>query len=119
MDAPPEGLLRVDILKNSFTVTAFKENNLLLAKTYHYASPADVVFYLLKICEVFNLSQEQTALQVSGLVDADSKMFRELYDYFLNTTLKPATWIDTISGYPAHYFTSLNELTICELLQEV
>ncbi|HMR83527.1 MAG TPA: DUF3822 family protein, partial [Niabella sp.] len=83
-----------------------------------YASPADVSFYLLKICEVFAFSQEQVTLQVSGLIDTNSRLYRELFDYFLHISLKPAGWIDDASGMPPHYFTSLNELTICELLLE-
>lgn len=116
--SPESGLLRVDFLENRFTVIAFKGESLLLAKSYGYASPADVSFYLLKICEVFAFSQEQVLLQVSGLIDTSSRLYRELYDYFLHISLKPAGWVDDVSGMPAHYFTSLNELTICELLLE-
>ncbi|GAB3429319.1 DUF3822 family protein [Niabella aquatica] len=112
------GLLRVDFLENRFTVIAFKGENLLLAKTYHYSSPVEVSFYLLKICEVFAFSQEQVMVQVAGLIDADSRLYRALYDYFLHILLKPAGWVDNASGLPAHYFTSLNELTTCELLLE-
>ncbi|MFT4095178.1 MAG: DUF3822 family protein [Niabella sp.] len=118
-DFPEDGLLRLDVLKNRFSVIAFKGDRLLLAKSYTYASPADMVFYLLKICEVFGFSQELVTLQVSGLIDQDSKLYRELYDYFLHLSVKPASWEDQLSGCPAHYFTSLNELTTCELLQEV
>lgn len=115
---PGDGLLRVDFLESRFTVIAFKGESLLLAKSYRYTSPADVSFYLLKMCEVFAFSQEQVLLQVSGLIDSNSRLYRELYDYFLHISLKPAGWIDDASGMPPHYFTSLNELTICELLLE-
>lgn len=113
------GLLRVDIQPNRFTVIAFKAAQLLLARSYSYAVPADVAFYLLKIGEQFQFSQEKVFVQLSGLVNTGSKLYRELYDYFLNISLKAADWTDEITGLPAHYFTSLNELTLCELLQEV
>ena len=113
------GLLKVNFSENMFTVVVFKNETLLLAKTYQYKTSADVVFYLLKICEVFGFTQEQVELQLSGLIDIDSKLYKELYDYFLNVSLKTADWSDTASGLPTHYFTSLNELVLCELFQDV
>lgn len=113
-----QGLLRVDIAEKFFTVQAFKNESLLVSKTYAYHATADVVFYLLKICEVFAFSQEQVVLQLSGLVDVESKLYRELYDYFLHISFQPANWHDTLSDLPAHYFTALNELIRCELFQE-
>jgi hypothetical protein len=112
------GVLKVNIAEKTFTVQAFKNESLLLSKTYAYHATADVAFYLLKICEVFSFNQEQVALQLSGLIDTQSKLYQELYDYFLHITLMPANWIDTITDLPAHYFTSLNELIGCELFQE-
>lgn len=113
-----QGLLRVDIAERNFTVQAFRNEDLLLSKTYPYHATADMAFYLLKICEVFGFSQELVALQVSGLIDEQSKLYKELYDYFLHISFKPADWSDAISDLPAHYFTSLNELIGCELFQE-
>lgn len=116
---PAYGLLRLDIMQNSFAVVAFKGRQLVLSKNYRYNAPADMVFLLLKICEVFNFSQELVSLQVSGLVDKNSKLYRELYEYFLQIFFKDATWVDVARNYPPHYFTTLNELCVCELLQEV
>lgn len=113
-----QGLLKVDIAENIFTVQVFKDDLLLLSKTYPYLGVADIAFYLLKICEVFELSQEQVSLQLSGLIDVPSKLYRELYDYFLHISFKTCQWTDTLSQLPAHYFTTLNELTTCELFQE-
>nr|WP_262920241.1 DUF3822 family protein [Niabella hibiscisoli] len=113
-----QGLLRVNIGEKIFTVQAYKNENLLLSKTYSYRATADMAFYLLKICEVFGFAQEQVLLQLSGLIDAQSKLYRELYDYFLHISFKAANWSDTLSDLPSHYFTSLNELIQCELFQE-
>ncbi|MCH5598146.1 DUF3822 family protein [Niabella ginsengisoli] len=118
-NAPETGLLKVNFSESMFTVVAFKNDTILLAKTYQYKSPADVVFYLLKICEVFGFVQQQVALQLSGLIDVSSRLYKEIYDYFLDTSLKQADWIDNTSETPSHYFTSLNELAVCELFQEV
>lgn len=118
-DFSPDGLLRVDICEKHFTVAGFLEEKLLIAKTYAFNQPSDIAFYLLKICEVFGLSQEKVLIKASGLFSSDSKIYRALYDYFLNLSIIKAAWVDNITNCPAHYFTSLNDLTICESFLEV
>ncbi|GAB3019755.1 hypothetical protein GCM10027051_26000 [Niabella terrae] len=117
-NAGAPGIISIDVQSEAFSCIVVKESTLQLARTYTYGSPEDMVFYLLKIAASFGLSQETVQLEISGLIDADSKLYKAVYDYFLNVTFKQVQWIDRISGLPAHYFTSLNELTICELLQE-
>src|SRR5690606_33504158 len=113
-----QGVLKVDIQSNRFALTVYKDGQLLLAKTYSYTVPVDAVFYLLKICEQFQLSPQEVIVSLSGLVDTNSKLYREMYDYFLNISLKAVGWEDEISGLPPHYFTSLYELILCESLQD-
>ena len=117
-ELPEAGLLRVDVQSNYFTVLVFKGRQLQLSRNYGYAQPADMAFYLLKICEQFQLSQEQVIVRLSGFVDTGSKLYRGIYDYFLNVVFKSVTWADNITQLPAHYFTSLNELSLCGLFQE-
>lgn len=108
-----EGNIDLEVLDRKFNVTLAKADRLLLSQQYAYASPADVLFYLLKICSTFGLSQEKVQLKISGLIDKNSALFKTLYDYFLNIELKPASWHQN-SEYPAHYFTLLNQLALCE-----
>lgn len=108
-----DGNINLELLDKRFNVTVSKGEQLLLAKDYTYSSPADVLFYLLKICETYGLSQEAVQLNVSGLIDKNSKLFQTLYDYFLNIELKAASWKQS-DEYPAHYFTILNQLALCE-----
>lgn len=109
----PFGCLYVDFGNKQFNVTVAKEGKLLLSKSYRYKIPADALFYLLKICESFDLSQETVQLKVSGLVDRSSGIYRVLYEYFLNIDLVAASW-EQDDTYPAHYFTLLNQLSLCE-----
>lgn len=113
------GLLRVDISENHFLVTAFKNDQVLLANKYDFKTPMDIVFYLLKICEVYRLTQEEVTLVISGLFSTDAKIYRAIYEYFLNINLKQVTWEDNITGCPAHYFTLLNEISECASFQEI
>ncbi len=110
--ASAEGNLLVDFRKNEFVVIASGRSNILLTQTFEYTTPEDVLFYLLKICEQFSLSREAVQLQLSGLLDKQSSLYKELYQYFINIDFRNAQW-NTGTEYPAHFFTSLNDLAKC------
>ena len=107
------GSLDVDFGNQFFFVTATHEDAILLSKRYDYQSPADVLFYLLKICEAYHLSQEQVHLNLSGLIDENSDMYRTLYEYFLEISFRLPSWVHG-NTYPSHYFTVLNYVALCE-----
>jgi Protein of unknown function (DUF3822) len=106
------GSLSVDFGKDDFTLIAAKSGKFLLAQTFEYATPEDVLFYLLKTCQQFSLSQQEVQLQLSGLIDKQSSLYNELYQYFKNVEFREANW-NIESKYPAHFFTSLNDLARC------
>ena len=113
IDSADAGSLTVDFQKDNFTVIAAKGIHFLLAQTFEYVTPADVLYYLLKICQQFSLSQQELQLQLSGLIDKQSSLYNELYQYFINIEFRDANWKMT-NDYPAHFFTSLNDLARCE-----
>ena len=109
-------VIEVNIIDTHFFVVAAKNGQLLLAQHYTYQAPEDLLFYLLKIAEVHQLSQTEVQLNISGFIDSDSRLYRMLYDYFLNIRLMKAGWSDEQSlQYPAHYFTTLKQMAICGL----
>lgn len=107
-----DGSMAVDFRNNDFTVIAAKEGKLLLTQTFSYSAPEDVLYYLLKTCQQFSLSQQGVQLQLSGLVDKQSSLYKELYQYFIHIEFREPTW-NVRSDYPAHFFTSLNDLARC------
>lgn len=107
------GLLLVDFRENDFFVLVAKEGEIILTQVYEYSTPADVLFYLLKLCKTFSLQQSEVGLQLSGLIDKDSTLYKELYQYFINISFRDATWQAPANVYPAHFFTSLNDLVLC------
>ena len=109
-----DGSLLVDIRKDDFSVLAAKDSKILLAQTYTYATPEDILFYLLKICQQFSLSQREVELQLSGLIDKQSALYKELFQYFITITFREASW-NVRNDYPAHFFTALNDLAKCGL----
>jgi Protein of unknown function (DUF3822) len=112
--AEAQGIMLVDFRKNNFTVMVAKGSRFLLAQTFEYTTPEDVLYYLLKTTKQFSLSQQEVQLQLSGLIDKDSALYKELYQYFINISFGEADWKGG-NEYPAHFFTSLNDLAKCAL----
>ncbi|HNR17200.1 MAG TPA: DUF3822 family protein [Chitinophagaceae bacterium] len=107
------GSLYVDFRTDDFSVTAMRSSKLLLAQTYVYSTPEDVVYYLLKICSQFGLSQQEAEFHLSGLIDKQSALYKEIYQYFIHVDFREATWNVQGDEYPNHFFTSLNDLARC------
>ncbi len=108
------GSMTVDFRPDDFTAIIAKAGKILLVQTFEYSTPEDVLYYLLKTCQQFSLSQQEVQLKLSGLVDKQSSLYKELYQYFIQIEFREASW-NAGNDYPAHFFTSLNDLAKCAL----
>ena len=114
-----ESSMLVDFRTDEFSAIVVNGNKLLLAQTFFYATPADVIYNLLSICQQLSVPQQSVVIHLSGLIEKDSALYREIYQYFLHIHFRAASW--TVPGeqedreYPSHFFTSLNDLAICAL----
>ncbi len=112
-----EDVILVDFKTDEFSVVAFRDNKLLLAKTFSYTSPADVLYYLLKTCQQFGLSQQTVKLSLSGLIEKDSSIYRELYKYFIHpefeTLRGDIKLAEELKIHPEHYYSSISKLAAC------
>ena len=107
------GTIQLDIRHADFTILAAREGRLLLSHSSEYQAPDDIIYFLLRICRQFELSQEFVQLEISGLIDRDSALYKELYQYFLLIRFREPSWKMPGSNYPAHFFTSLNDISQC------
>jgi hypothetical protein len=111
------GCFLIDFKSEDFSVIALRGENILLAQTYSYSTPADVIFHLLKICRHFSLSQQKVRLLLSGLVGKQSALLHDLSQFFLHMDFKEAsdwaTVISTDTDNQPHYFATLNDLSKC------
>jgi hypothetical protein len=108
--------VQIDFRENEFLMLVINNNKLLLAQTYLYSTPGDVVYYILKTCRQFGLSQQNTNIQLSGLIDRQSALYIELSQYFFYLTFRNPSWVISDSAKsesPLHFFTSLNDLFQC------
>lgn len=107
------GKLLVDIGIASFRVVLLRNNRLQLFQNFSYTTPADVLYYLLKICQEQALQQQEVSLVLTGLVDKDSALYRELWQYFFQVSIREAVFATPDFPYPLHYFTTLNDIAVC------
>jgi hypothetical protein len=113
-----EGSLAADFRSEDFSLVVTSGNKLLLTQTFPYTTPADFVYYLLDTCRQFNFTQEKVHVYLSGLIDQESALYKELHQYFLNIGFRGADWLVNEAReetYPSHFFTSLNDLAKCAL----
>jgi hypothetical protein len=111
--AAAEGCLQADFRHHDFSLIAVRSGKLLLARSFGYSTPEDVLYYLLKTCRQFSLSQNEVSLELSGLVDKQSALYKELYQYFSQIRLRENDWKMNDGEFPAHFFTSLKDLSVC------
>ncbi|MEP7253749.1 MAG: DUF3822 family protein, partial [Ginsengibacter sp.] len=87
-------------------LTAAKEGQVLLINCFSYKSPEDVSYIILNVCKQLNL--ENIPLAVSGLIEKDSALYKEIYKYFdqvhFATTPPGYHFSVEMTQYPPHYF---------------
>ena len=106
--------LMIHFTPNYFRVLLKKDASIQLAQTYYYASPLDVVYYLLKICYEFSLDQSAVYIILSGLVEKQSNLYTELEQYFINIHFAhPPEMKLPDDSQPHYFFTSLYNLAAC------
>ena len=114
----PESMF-VDFKTDEVSIVVLRENRLLLCQTFMYTTHEDVLYYLLKCCQQLNLSQQQVHLFLSGLIEKDSALYRELYKYFIHLEFEQLSndikLTDALTIHPQHYYSSISKLAACVL----
>jgi hypothetical protein len=109
-----EDQISLHFTTQNFRVLVKKRSHVLLAQIYSYKTPLDVVYYLLKICSELQLSQSETLIILSGLIEENSALYKELYNYFLHIQFAHRAEVTLPQNeYPQHFFTSLYNLAAC------
>ena len=114
---PSGQYLHCIIFHNTLKVFLFKEGALQLVQQFTYDKPVDVTYHLLNCCGQYDLKATDVSLQLSGMIDAHSILYNELYKYFLNISFqqqdRSITVHDRIKFYPEHFFSHLIALASC------
>lgn len=98
--------LSVIFYPQKIVLTVEKDGKLLLINSFHYKTAEDVSYTLLNACR--QLEIENMPLEVSGLIEKDSAIYKEIYKYFglVSFTRLPVgiNFSEEMNRYPAHFF---------------
>jgi hypothetical protein len=112
-----QDLLKVIFYADKIIITIFKAGQLQFIQTFIYYDVKDVLFHLLNCCKQFDINTEELQLEVSGLIDKHSTLFRELLKYFIHISFEEIgdtiKITDALNEYPLHYFSSLLKMAVC------
>jgi hypothetical protein len=110
-----ESQVAVYITPANFRVIVKNKGQVRLAQMYTYHVPLDVVYYLIKIVEEIELPKDDTFIILSGLIEQDSALYKEMHQYFLNVHFALPPNISLLNNeLPQHFFTSMYNLAACE-----
>lgn len=105
------------IFHNTVKVILFNRNQLQFVQQFHYKTPEDVVYHLLNTCEKYDMAVNDVVLMLSGMIDAQSNLYHELYKYFFNISFEPVSdevfLSADIKSFPTHFFSHLTALAKC------
>ena len=109
-------MIKVQFYAKYMIVAVIYGNKLMLIQSYPYSSAEDVIYYLLNIVQEFSLNVKSTAVEVSGMIDINSKHFELLENVFGRLTLETiganSIFKDHLNVANAHYYTPFYNLAL-------
>lgn len=114
--ATSENKLCIIFYTRKIIVSLIKDEKYQLVNSYSYRSPEDVGYILLNLCRQFDI--QNIRLEVSGLLEENSALYKELYKFFTDINFKvfseDSVVSEEIAKYPSHYFSYLFAIDSCE-----
>lgn len=112
-----ENWLKIYFYPTSLQVFALKGDQLLMAQSFYYETKEDVVFHLLNLSDKFNIDLASSFVEVSGLIDEESGIWKELNRYILNIQFEIPPQIAlqmlSITTVPIHFLTPIMLIAKC------
>jgi Protein of unknown function (DUF3822) len=109
-------MLKVQFYAKTMLVTVIYGNKLMLMQSYPYNSPEDIIYYLLNIVQEFSLNVSSTPVEISGMIDINSRHFELLENVFgrlsLETVATESIFKEHLNVANAHYYTPFINLSI-------
>jgi hypothetical protein len=104
-------LIKLYFYPSNINVLVLKGDQLVLAQQFYYETSEDVIYHLLNVADRFRLDVTELLMKVSGSIDDQSAMWKELLKYFLNVELETSVALNSSevesTDMPPHYFTPL------------
>jgi hypothetical protein len=111
------GKISVLFYRNTISIAVIIGEEVMLVQSMDYQSAEDVAYHLLNVCHQFGLHPEKAVFDISGMIDLNSAMYKELQKYFLlieTERLPEGLKVpDEMSSFPEHFFLPLLKMAIC------
>lgn len=105
------------IFNNVIKLLLKDEEGLKIVKYFNYKTPLDAAFVLLEVCKNYKISPETIQLNLNGMIDKESNLFKEIEKYFMNVNFaspEPDVIFNLQNDEDAnHYFSNLTQLIKC------
>ena len=85
----------------------------MIVQYFNYTTPADVCYHLLNVAERFEVAPSSIRLTLSGMIDVDSTLYKEVYKYFLHVNFATTHDFEVAEGFeglPSHFYHHLTAL---------
>jgi len=94
-----------------------KEGKLQAVQLFTFKTPDDAAYYLLNLCQSFEVSVPNCELLLSGMITENSALYKELFKYFNQIAFDGLSdqfqYPKEINNYPSHYFSHLFSVAAC------
>jgi hypothetical protein len=108
--------LKIQFYTTHFVLGVWKLGKLQIIQSYKYFQPEDVIYYLLRIVQQFEMDALQTELELSGMIEEDADIYVKLLKIFgkiKNQHMLPNGIFQNVSAkYPAYYFSPFYNLSL-------
>ena len=113
IDKNNESVLLCIIYNASVKIIFFKEGQLQIVQYFDYVTPTDVCYHLLNVAERFETAPSSIQLNLSGMIDVDSTLYKEVYKFFLHINFAENEDINVAKGFESlqpHFYNHLTAL---------
>jgi hypothetical protein len=115
ISAFPSECIYIQFYNTFIIVTVIKNGKLQIIQSFIHETTEDVLYNLLNISRRFELNIDDLSIQISGMIDLDFTLYKELITYFRHVEVqnvnKSGLLLD-IKEYPLHYFTPFFNLSL-------
>ena len=111
----PAEFISIQFYHTFMIVLVVKDGAFHLIQTFAYQTPEDVLYFLLNITDKLKLFSENLTIQISGMIDLDFQLYRELIKHFKNVmvhNVKNSLLQLDLKEHPQHYFTPFFNLAL-------
>lgn len=120
--SPNPDMLEVVVGNKQMTIYLRNKGKLMLVQQYPCNNGAEAAYHLLHLKQQFELDAEIFPIQLSGMIDPDSALEKEISRYFRNISFAMLPTDMQLSEdffeLPTHYFHNIYKLAACVSLAE-